>query len=164
MWKEALEGMKKEYNVQEAIAREEYKKRMTEWRIENEKNKTQKEDPLELFQENENERKRQRLASEEEERFGYGSDGERHIKKCNRASKEASRDREGSAKAGHVACGTVSEGNSLDYLLHTTRGNPAPSQLVLPHFLGQNPFSSCYPYLNPAVVVPYPLTLQQQRK
>jgi hypothetical protein len=53
MWKEAPDDLKKKYMDQEAKAREEYKKRMAEWRVENDKTKKRKKDPLELFEEEE---------------------------------------------------------------------------------------------------------------
>jgi hypothetical protein len=61
MWKEAPEDLKKEYTDQEAAAREEYKRRMAEWRVEDEKIKKLKKDPLILYQEGEKDRKKRAL-------------------------------------------------------------------------------------------------------
>lgn len=159
MWKEAPAELKKEYSDQEAIAREEYKKKMTEWRIEKEK---QKKDPSGLCQENEK-RNRQGLAREEKEKYGYCSDVGHHVEKSRRSSKEASRHREGKVArvdVSRVPCGT----SRLDNLFHTLGGHPAQAQLVAPHLLGQSPSSLSYPSGNPVVLVPSTLSLQRLRK
>eukprot|EP00529_Nitzschia_sp_RCC80_P031872 CAMPEP_0113459510 /NCGR_PEP_ID=MMETSP0014_2-20120614/10490_1 /TAXON_ID=2857 /ORGANISM="Nitzschia sp." /LENGTH=550 /DNA_ID=CAMNT_0000351097 /DNA_START=214 /DNA_END=1866 /DNA_ORIENTATION=+ /assembly_acc=CAM_ASM_000159 len=52
MWKEAPEDVRKKYQDDEAKARQEYKKRIAEWRIEDKKTKeAKKKDPLEVYEE-----------------------------------------------------------------------------------------------------------------
>ncbi|KAL3910760.1 MAG: hypothetical protein SGILL_007566, partial [Bacillariaceae sp.] len=80
MWKAAPDDLKKEYTDKEAIAREEYKKKIAAWRVEHEKNKKKEKDPLELYQEKQEERKRKGIASDEDEdddddSFGFSVDG-----------------------------------------------------------------------------------------
>lgn len=67
MWKEAPEDLKKEYTDKEAKLREEYKVKIAEWRVEQEKNKKIEKDPLEIYQEKEEERKRKGYASDDDE-------------------------------------------------------------------------------------------------
>jgi hypothetical protein len=64
MWQNAPPEQKKRYMDDEAKAREEYKMRMGEWRIEFENKKKKKKDPLEIFEEAELERKRRGIPDE----------------------------------------------------------------------------------------------------
>lgn len=170
MWKEAPEDVKKEYTDRESAAREEYKKKMAEWRIENEKTKKKKKDPLELYQEHEEERKRKGIASDEEDGYDYDSEhDEVRWKKGKRSRREEIQERK-DCDASHRAAGPPGRilpgGSRLNDLVQAFGGtaNSAKAQLVAPHMLVQAPMITPYPGMNPMVLAPTSLTMQQLRE
>jgi hypothetical protein len=169
MWKDAPDDLKKQYTDDEAAAREEYKKKMTEWKAEHEKTKTKKRDPLELFQEYEEERKRKGIPSDEEYAYDYSSDEEYYRKKRGRFRRKESEDRKeasASLNAAGAQGGTLAGGNRLNELVHALgqSSNSAQASLAAPQLMMHAPMMSSYPSVNPIALAPSSLALRQLRK
>ncbi|KAG7364412.1 HMG high mobility group box-containing protein [Nitzschia inconspicua] len=168
MWKDAPNDIKQEYTEREAAAREEYKKKMAEWKLENEKTKKKKKDPLELYQENEQERKRRGIQSDEED--GYEYDSEEDEVRWKKRSKRRKEEPKGKNKvlpnldSPAARGGTLVKGTGLDRVSLSLEGseNPAQARFVAPHMYAQAPLLSSYPGVNPALLAPSSLAIHLQ--